>query len=62
MELIEMPLFVLPVHLGYTFSSVVVRFHVRGLQTLYIKCQLVNIFSFVDHVVSVATTQVFVAW
>lgn len=58
MKLIEMPLFVLPIHLVYSLISVIVMFQVRGLQTLYIKCQIINIFSSVGHMVSVATTQV----
>lgn len=58
MKLIEMPLFVLPIHLVCSLISVIVMFQVRGLQTLYIKCQIINIFSFVGHMVSVATTQV----
>ena len=52
MGLIEMSLFVLPVHLLYTFSSMIVKFHVRGLQTLFIRCQIVNIFRLVGHVKS----------
>ena len=56
MKLIEMTLFVFPIQLVYNSMLVIVMFHVRGLQTLYVMCQIVNIFSFVTHTSFLAIT------
>lgn len=57
MKLVIMPLFVSPAHLVSTSATVML--YVRGLQTLHVKCPIVNIFSFVGQMVSVATVQVY---
>lgn len=45
----------------FTFPRLSVFFYNRGWQTFFVKGQIVNLSGFVDHMVSVATTQLYCA-